>query len=286
MSELITTLPDVSWSERVSEADVNEPLARDWKSDLKLFETMPVDSSGHRLPIVPFCFWYSTSPGKKTRRFIVSYDGEKFIGCRPTDSGDGIIVNMDIGECTIGIGRLYCERYFYLEESDFRDGHFNVHDEPRPVIVYTDGGWRYVDLKVNGIVDTESIQSSVFPAYQVGKSAYEMAVEHGFTGTEEEWLASLRGHDGADGSDGKSAYEVAVSQGYQGTEEGWLESLRGGQGPKGDKGDKGETGMSGGLLMPSFEFSPATGLLVVSGLASDIERISFDPDKGQLIVKW
>ena len=270
MSELITTIPDVSWSERVSEADANEPLSRDWKSDLKLFETMPVDSSGHRLPIVPFCFWYGTSPGKKTRRFIVSYDGEKFIGCRPTDSGDGIIVNLDIGECTIGIGRLYCERYFYLEESDFRDGHFNVHDEPRPVIVYTDGGWRYVDLKVNGIVDTESIQSSVFPAYQVGKSAYEMAVEHGFHGTEEEWLESLRGEPGAKGDPGEPGQKGDPGE----------------PGPKGDKGDKGDTGMSGGLLMPSFEFSPASGTLVVSGLASEIERISFDPDKGQLLIKW
>lgn len=32
-----------------------------------------------------------------------------------------------------------------------------------------------------------------------GKSAYEIAVEKGFIGTEEEWLASLHGKDGADG---------------------------------------------------------------------------------------
>lgn len=29
-----------------------------------------------------------------------------------------------------------------------------------------------------------------------GLSAYEIAVEHGFQGTEEEWLESLRGEDG------------------------------------------------------------------------------------------
>ena len=34
-----------------------------------------------------------------------------------------------------------------------------------------------------------------------GKSAYELALEHGFEGTEEEWLASLKGEDGADGKD-------------------------------------------------------------------------------------
>lgn len=36
-----------------------------------------------------------------------------------------------------------------------------------------------------------------------GKSAYELAVELGFEGTEREWLDSLRGVDGADGADGK-----------------------------------------------------------------------------------
>ena len=119
-------------------------------------------------------------------------------------------------------------------------------------------------------MDTESIQSSVFPAYQVGKSAYEMAVEHGFQGTEEEWLESLRGEPGAKGDPGEPG-----QKGDQGE-----------PGPKGEKGDKGDPGMSGGLLMPSFEFLPASGTLVVSGLASEIERIGFDPDKGQLLIKW
>ncbi len=77
-----------------------------------------------------------------------------------------------------------------------------------------------------------------------GKSAYEIAVEDGFVGTEEEWLASLQGadghdgtpghdgkdgengHDGKDGNDGDSAYQIAVEHGYTGTEEEWLESLK------------------------------------------------------------
>ena len=35
-----------------------------------------------------------------------------------------------------------------------------------------------------------------------GKSAYEIALENGFEGTEAEWLDSLRGKDGKDGKDG------------------------------------------------------------------------------------
>ena len=42
------------------------------------------------------------------------------------------------------------------------------------------------------------------------------------------------------GADGKSAYEIAVEHGYVGTEEQWLASLKGIKGDKGDKGDHGQ----------------------------------------------
>jgi len=47
-----------------------------------------------------------------------------------------------------------------------------------------------------------------------GKSAYEIAVEHGFEGSEEEWLASLKGEQGppgergADGQDGRGITNI------------------------------------------------------------------------------
>ncbi|ATO30458.1 hypothetical protein RA13_14360 [Bacillus atrophaeus] len=92
-----------------------------------------------------------------------------------------------------------------------------------------------------------------------GKSAYDIAVDKGFSGTEEEWLASLKGEkgdkgstgaigakgdkgdtgatgskgatgatgkDGKDGKDGLSAYELAVQQGFTGTLDEWLASLK------------------------------------------------------------
>lgn len=63
-----------------------------------------------------------------------------------------------------------------------------------------------------------------------GLSAYELAVENGFTGTLAEWLESLKGIDGRNGTDGKdglSAYEIALKNGFVGTESEWLESLKG-----------------------------------------------------------
>ena len=52
-------------------------------------------------------------------------------------------------------------------------------------------------------------------------------------------------YDGTDGQDGASAYEIAVENGFVGTEQQWLASLKGetgAAGAKGDKGDKGDTG--------------------------------------------
>ena len=46
---------------------------------------------------------------------------------------------------------------------------------------------------------------------QNGKSAYEIAVENGFVGTEAEWLASLKGTDGKDGQDGQGATVTALT---------------------------------------------------------------------------
>lgn len=45
---------------------------------------------------------------------------------------------------------------------------------------------------------------SQMPGGKSGASAYEIAVSHGFPGTEEEWLASLKGKDGVDGTAGFS----------------------------------------------------------------------------------
>ena len=66
-----------------------------------------------------------------------------------------------------------------------------------------------------------------------GLSAYELAVQNGFTGTLAEWLESLKGADGINGTNGKdgknglSAYEIALKNGFVGTESEWLDSLKG-----------------------------------------------------------
>lgn len=94
------------------------------------------------------------------------------------------------------------------------------------------------------------------PAGADGRSAYEIAVDAGFIGTESEWLASLKGLKGdkgdpgsgdgtGGGADGKSAYQLAVDNGFDGTESQWLASLVGPAGEPGAKGDPGPAGTDG-----------------------------------------
>lgn len=84
-----------------------------------------------------------------------------------------------------------------------------------------------------------------------GKSAYQLAQDDGFTGTLEEWTASLKGADGVPGktgdpgSDGESAYQLAVDGGYSGTLDEWLASLKGIDGKTGDAGKDGASGTDG-----------------------------------------
>lgn len=59
------------------------------------------------------------------------------------------------------------------------------------------------------------------------------------------------GPKGEKGDPGDSAYQIAIDNGFEGTEAEWLASLKGPKGDKGDKGDpgpkgdKGETGQAG-----------------------------------------
>ena len=115
-----------------------------------------------------------------------------------------------------------------------------------------------------------------------GASAYEIALEHGFEGSEEEWLASLKGEDGADGnsfvisdvyatlSDLQAAFPVGNEYAYQVTGENneifiWSEnssswkSLGALQGPKGDKGASGDPGAAATIVGVSASVDSGVG---------------------------
>ena len=71
----------------------------------------------------------------------------------------------------------------------------------------------------------------------LGKSAYDIAVAHGFRGTEQEWLDSLKGLQGPQGEPGPKGEPFTYADFT-------AEQLEGLKGPKGDKGEDGRDGAS------------------------------------------
>lgn len=93
-----------------------------------------------------------------------------------------------------------------------------------------DGDSAYQVAVDDGFLGTESewLESLV------GKTAYQIAVDEGFGGDEAAWLATLIGD---------SAYDVAVAEGFVGDEAAWLLSI------EGASGDAGADGTDPGVLM-------------------------------------
>lgn len=161
-----------------------------------------------------------------------------------------------------------------------------------------------------------------------GKSAYEIAVANGYTGSESEWLASLKGatgdpgpkgetgatgaagNDGTDGVNGASAYEIWLSLGNSGTESEFISSLKGEQGPqgvpgiqgiqgeKGEKGDPGQDGTNGtngtdgtdgsdgrGIVSVLFKSSTAGSTPGIAGATDTYEITYTDSTTSEFVVK-
>lgn len=125
--------------------------------------------------------------------------------------------------------------------------------------IFFDVSQEIIEFSVEGVVNLEGGNGN-------GKSAYEIALDNGFVGSEIQWLLSLKGErglqgekgdqglqglkgdkgndgtngiNGVNGINGKSAFEIAVLNGFSGTESDWILSL------KGQKGDVGATGAQG-----------------------------------------
>lgn len=108
---------------------------------------------------------------------------------------------------------------------------------------------KWLDQKLDEI--EENIENIELTPGADGLSAYEVAKENGFTGTQAQWLASLVGPHGAKGDKGDTGAPGAA----------------GAKGEKGDKGDTGATGPQG----PKGAQGPtgATGATGPQGLKGD-----------------
>ena len=205
---------------------------------------------------VPFRFKYYT--GAPSRAFVASFDGTTYTNCHLDDDGN-LVIGFD--DQHMGLGILMVERTYYLNDANYASGVCDEWIAPKPVVIEEEDDQGQVvkfnlqlslqgDASINAVSTIEPYWAKGDP----GKSAYEIAVEHGYVGTEEEWLASLHGATGA-------------------------------QGPQGEQGPHGEPGVSGGMLFPVMNFNPEDGVLTISGLKQEIDRVRYDETTAVLIIR-
>ena len=150
----------------------------------------------------------------------------------------------------------------------------------------------------------------------LGKSAYAIAVAHGFRGTEQEWLDSLKGLQGPQGEpglkgdpftytdftaeqletlkgpkgdkgeDGLSAFNIAQLNGFQGTYVEWLKSLKGKDGASATADNAHQLLLQGNVWAESASVDDVlTALIGNMGKPfprTDIKPLTFtQPTKGQ-----
>ena len=105
---------------------------------------------------------------------------------------------------------------------------------------------------------------------QNGKSAYEIAVENGFEGSEAEWLESLKGTQGEQGEKGDSgAQGEKGEQGEKGDT-----GAQGEKGEQGEQGEKGDTGAQGEKGEQGEQGEPGVGIADIT------YRYEYDAEDG------
>ena len=159
---------------------------------------------------VPFRFKYYT--GAPSRAFVASFDGQEYHNCH-LDDDDNLVIGFD--DQHMGLGNLMVERTYYLNDANYASGVCDEWIAPKPVVIEEEDDQGQVvkfnlqlslqgDASINAVSTIEPYWAKGDP----GKSAYDIAVEHGYEGTEEEWLASLHGADGQDAD--TSAIEAEI----------------------------------------------------------------------------
>jgi aromatic ring-cleaving dioxygenase len=190
---------------------------------------------------------FTSSDGKAKRSFecglivIVESNAMTDVSSSATEGEDGFGINLytEVSPDTIYIGGL--EVAGTVEVGDVETLNPGQEAYARNVGTPTNQIIEFgIPRGMDGPEGPQGPSGNPGPQGPQGKSAYQLAVENGFTGTESEWLESLK-----NGPRGKSAYQVAVDNGFSGTEAQWLASLKGETGETGPQGPQGETGATG-----------------------------------------
>lgn len=246
----------------------------------------------------PFCikFW-TGSPGQA---YYAQYDGTTYTHCAPVD-GEPTKLMVQFDDHHLPIGNLKYQIGYHFSVADFPNDTEDEVLNQANITTEINGEEYQVMLDFTGETAPE-IQFSL-PAYaneaqrieneqqRLSNEQQRIENEQQRVANEQQRVASEQGRVGAE-SERVTEFQQMMQQAGTAIEgaENVDADLNGYDLTITNRNGQQKTvytkGVSGGMLFPVMNFDPATGILTISGLQQEVDRIRYDYETAELIISF
>ena len=248
--------------------------------------------------MTPFCIKFWT--GVPSQAYFVGYDGTTYTHCAPV-AGEPTKLEVQFDDHHLPIGDLKFQIGYHFTVADFQNDTEDEVLNQANITTEIDGEEYQVMLDFNGETAPE-IQFTL-PAY--ANEAQRIANEQQRIANEQTRVNQESARVQAE------AQRVQAEQGRVQAEEGRVTefqqmmqqagtAIEGAENVDADLNGYDLTitnrqgvqktvytkGVSGGMLFPVMNFDPATGILTISGLQQEVDRIRYDYETAELIISF
>jgi len=246
----------------------------------------------------PFCIKFWT--GVPNQAYYAQYDGTTYTNCAPV-AGDHTKLQVQFDDHHLPIGNLKYQIGYHFTIADFPNDTEDEVLNQANITTEIDGETYQVMLDFTGETAPE-IQFSL-PAYaneaqrieneqqRVSNEEQRISNEQQRIANEQQRIAAEQGRASAE--EGRvTEFQQMMQQAdaaIDGAEnvdadlDGYDLTITNRQGQQKTVYTK---GVSGGMLFPVMNFDPATGILTISGLQQEVDRIRYDYETAELIISF
>ena len=246
----------------------------------------------------PFCIKFWT--GSPSQAYYAQYDGTTYTHCAPV-AGEPTKLQVQFDDHHLPIGNLKYQIGYHFTVADFPNDTEDEVLNQANVTIEIDGETYQVMLDFTGETAPE-IQFSL-PAYaneaqrieneqqRISNEEQRISNEQQRVANEQQRVASEQGRASAE-SERVTEFQQMMQQAgtaIEGAEnvdadlDGYDLTITNRNGQQKTVYTK---GVSGGMLFPVMNFDPATGILTISGLQQEVDRIRYDYETAELIISF
>ena len=158
---------------------------QNYRGDFSIIETFYRNIDGAKSQVaVPdtLKIEYYTDPNG--RKFVVEKKGNTLKNCTLSDDGMTLTSELALSRHQIGCGQLYKNILEIIPDPVYPEGVKIIPYPSRTDVVLIHGQSDNADMEITS--------EALLAGFMYGYSAYQLAVQSGFEGSEEEWLDSLK----------------------------------------------------------------------------------------------